>query len=263
MQKKKIICFDLDGTLAPSKQRIDDEMAELINQLLEKYHVSVITWGWEDRFQKQIFDYITTDENLLNKFIPCPTCGTKMYKFEDGEWNKLYSLDFSDEEKQSILESMDEVLDLLDLRPEKTWWELVEDRWSQITFSALGQQAPVEEKSVRDPDFKKRNVIKMELEKRIPNFSINSGWATSIDITMKWVDKSFWIRKIMENFPIEMDEILFIGDAVFPGWNDYPPFTIWVDSIKTDWVEHTKEIIRKLIEDEGVDDEWLYGEINN
>ena len=155
---------------------------------------------------------------------------------------------------------MDEVLDLLDLRPEKTWWELVEDRWSQITFSALGQEAPLEEKSVRDPDFKKRNVIKMELEKRIPNFSINSGWATSIDITMKWVDKAFWIRKIVENFPFELDDILFIWDAVFPGGNDYPPFTIWVDSIKTDGVEHTKKIIRRLIEDDGIDEGWLYVE---
>ena len=34
MKKKKIICFDLDGTLAPSKERLDDEMAELINKLL-------------------------------------------------------------------------------------------------------------------------------------------------------------------------------------------------------------------------------------
>ena len=260
MKTKKIICFDLDGTLAPSKQRIDDEMAKLINQLLGKYHVSVITWWWEDRFHKQIFDYITESEDLLSRFIPCPTCGTKMYKYEDWKWNKLYSLDFSDEEKKSILESMDEVLDLLDLRPEKTWWELVEDRWSQITFSALGQEAPLVEKSVRDPDFKKRNVIKMELEKRIPNFSINSGWATSIDITMKWVDKAFWIRKIVENFPFELDDILFIWDAVFPGGNDYPPFTIGVDSIKTDGVEHTKEIIKRLIEDESLEEEWLYGE---
>jgi hydroxymethylpyrimidine pyrophosphatase-like HAD family hydrolase len=40
---KKIICFDLDGTLAPSKERLDDEMAELISKLLEKYYMSVIT----------------------------------------------------------------------------------------------------------------------------------------------------------------------------------------------------------------------------
>jgi hydroxymethylpyrimidine pyrophosphatase-like HAD family hydrolase len=40
---KKIICFDLDGTLAPSKERLDDEMAELVSKLLEKYYMSVIT----------------------------------------------------------------------------------------------------------------------------------------------------------------------------------------------------------------------------
>ena len=260
MKKKKIICFDLDGTLAPSKQRIDDEMAWLINKLLKNYHVSVITWWWEERFQKQIFDYITTDEELLNKFIPCPNCGAKMYKFDNGKWNKLYSLDFSHEEKRLILKSLDEVLDLLDLRPEKTWWELVEHRWSQITFSALGQEAPLEEKIVRDPDFKKRKVIQAELEKRIPNFSINAGWSTSIDITMKWIDKAFGVKKLLENFPIEIDDFLFIWDAVFPGWNDYTPFTIWVDSVKIDDIEYTKRVIRKLIEDWDLDDEWLYRE---
>ena len=260
MKKKKIICFDLDWTLAPSKERLDDEMAELINELLKNYHVSVITWWWEDRFHKHIFEYITDDEDLLSKFIPCPTCWTKMYKYEGWKWNKLYSLDFSKEEKELILKSMNEVLDLLDLRPEKTWWELVEDRWSQITFSALGQEAPLEEKVVRDPDFKKRKVIQAELERRIPQFSINSWWSTSIDITMKWVDKAFWVRKIAEHFPVEMDEILFIWDAVFPGGNDYPPFTIWIDSIKTEWVEHTKEIIRRLIENSWVEEAWLYGE---
>ena len=260
MKKKKIICFDLDGTLAPSKQRIDDEIAELINQLLKKYHVSVITWWWEERFHKQIFDYITDDENLLCKFVPCPNCGTKMYEYHDGKWNKLYSLDFSDEEKRLILESLDEVLDLLDLRPERTWWELVEDRWSQITFSALGQEAPLEEKIVRDPDFKKRKIIQAELEKRIPQFSINSWWSTSIDITMKWVDKAFAIKKIMEYNPFKLEDILFIWDAIFPGWNDYPPFTIWTDSIKTDWVSHTKEIIKTLIESDDLDKNLLYSE---
>ncbi len=254
MKKKKIICFDLDWTLAPSKQRIDDEMADLINNLLKKFHVCVITWWWVDRFDKQIFEYITTEPELLQRFIPCPTCGTKMYKFTNGVWEKVYSLDFTNEEKESILKNMDEVIDLLNLRPEKTRWEIVEDRWSQITFSALWQDAPLEEKSVRDPDFSKRKVIKVELEKRIPKFSINSGWATSIDITMKWVDKAFWVKKITEHYPVDLDDILFIWDAVFPGGNDYPPFTIWVDSIKTDWVEHTKSIIKRLINDEHFDD---------
>ena len=257
---KKIICFDLDGTLAPSKERLDDEMVDLVNQLLEKYYMSVITWWWPDRFQRQIFDYITTDENLLSKFIACPNCGTKMLRYENGQRNKLYSLDFTSEEKKKILDSMNEVMNLLNLRPEKTRWDIVEDRWSQITFSALWQNAPLQEKQYWDPDFKKRNVIKAELEKRIPEFSINSWWTTSIDITMKWVDKAFAIKKVMEYNPFKLEDILFIWDAIFPGWNDYPPFTIWTDSIKTDGVSHTKEIIKNLIANDDLDDKLLYRE---
>ena len=260
MKKKKAICFDLDGTLAPSKQKIDREMAKLINRLLEKYYVAVITWWWRERFKLQFFDRITNDEDLLSKFIPCPNCGARMYKFMDWYWNKLYSIEIPENDKQIILTWMNKVLDALNLRPEKTWWDLIEDRWSQITFSALGQEAPLEAKIVRDPNFEKRKVIQAELEKRIPKFSINSWWSTSIDITMKWVDKAFWVKKLMENFPFELDDVLFIWDAVFPGWNDYPPFTIGVDSIKTDGVEHTKKIIRGLIEDEEMEDEWLYRE---
>ena len=250
----------MDGTLAPSKERLDDEMVDLVNQLLEKYYMSVITWWWPDRFQRQIFDHITTDEKLLSKFIVCPNCGTKMLRYENWERNKLYSLDFTPEEKKKILDSMNEVMDLLNLRPEKTRWDIVEDRWSQITFSALWQNAPLQEKQYRDPDFKKRNVIKAELEKRIPEFSINSWWTTSIDITMKWVDKAFAIKKIMENNPFKLEDILFIWDAIFPGWNDYPPFTIWTDCIKTNGVEHTKEIIKNLIENDNLDNELLYRE---
>ena len=257
---KKIICFDLDGTLAPSKERLDDGMVELFNQLLEKYYMSVITWWWPDRFQRQIFDYITTDESLLSKFIACPNCGTKMFRYKNWKWNNLYSLDFTPEEKKKILDSMNEVMSLLDFIPKKTRGDIVDDRWSQITFSALWQKAPLSERLAWDQDFKKRIIIKTELEKRIPEFSINCWWSTSVDVTMKWVDKAFAIKKIMENNPFKLEDILFIWDAVFPWWNDYPPFTIWTDCIRTNWVEHTKEIIKILIENENLDQNLLYSE---
>jgi len=51
-----------------------------------------------------------------------------MLRYENGEWNKLYSLDFTPAEKKKILDSMNEVMDLLNLRPEKTRGEIVEDR---------------------------------------------------------------------------------------------------------------------------------------
>lgn len=260
MEKKKIICFDLDGTLAPSKQRIDDEMAGLINSLIKKYYIAIVTWWWEDRFQRQIFDHITTDESLLSKIIICPDCGTKMCKFEKWSWYRVYSLDFSQEEKKKIIDNLNEVINLLNLRPKKVWWDIIQDRWSQITFSALGKNAPLGKKLHRDPDFKKRNIVRAELEKRIPDFSINCWGSISIDITMKWVDKAFAIKKIMEKYIFKQEDVLFIWDAIFPWWNDYPPFIIWIDCIKVGDVEDTKQIIRHLIKYSAIDEKLLYSE---
>ena len=102
--------------------------------------------------------------------------------------------------------------------------------------------------------------MKAELEKRIPDFSINSWGSTSIDVTMKWVDKAFAIKKIIENYPFMLEDIIFVWDAVFPWWNDYPPFIIWTDCVKINGVEHTKKVIKSFIEDENIDENLLYKE---
>jgi hypothetical protein len=43
-----------------------------------------------------------------------------MLRYGNRERHKLYSLDFTPEEKKKILDSMNEVMDLLNLKPEKT-----------------------------------------------------------------------------------------------------------------------------------------------
>jgi phosphomannomutase len=48
---------------------------------------------------------------------------------------------------------LQKAIGLSDFKPEMVWGELIEDRGSQITFSAIGQQAPLEEKKRWDPDF--------------------------------------------------------------------------------------------------------------
>ena len=87
-----------------------------------------------------------------------------MYLYKNWEWIKQYSLDFSADEKIKILWVLNKAIDDLQLRPTQTWWELVEDRGTQITYSALGQQAPLEAKHVWDPDFEVRKKIRAEAD---------------------------------------------------------------------------------------------------
>lgn len=73
-----------------------------------------------------------------------------------GDWKKIYSEDFTADEKAKIVSSLMQALGEAGFEVEKVWRELIEDRGRQITFSALGQQAPTGEKKKWHPDFSKR-----------------------------------------------------------------------------------------------------------
>ena len=123
----------------------------------------------------------------------------------------------------------------------------IEDRGSQITFSALGQEAPNEEKEKWDPDFTKRKKIKTILDTLIPGFSVRLGGETSIDITKPGIDKAYGIRKLRDTLGIAINEMIFVGDALFPGGNDYPAEEAGVISIRVKNPTETKRVIETII----------------
>jgi phosphomannomutase len=242
---KKLIVFDLDGTLAESKSPIDADMARLLHDLLAIVKVSIISGGDWPQFEKQVLSHLPPDGNLINLSI-LPTCGTKFFQYE-GEWKKLYSEDFTADEKENIISSLKKAVTEADFKVEKVWGEAIEDRGSQITYSALGQQAPLEEKNKWDPDFAKRKKIKAILDPLIPGFSVRLGGATSIDVTKPGIDKGYGIRKLRDMLGISLQEMIFIGDALFPGGNDYPAEQAGVVSIPVRGPNETKPVTEAII----------------
>jgi len=242
---KKLIVFDLDGTLAESKSSLDAEMATLLGSLLGVVKVAVISGGDWPQFEKQLLSNFPRDGHLKNLSI-LPTCGTKFFKYAGG-WQKLYSEDFTDAEKEKIIRSLKQVVESSGNKAEKIWGEQIEDRGGQITFSALGQQAPLEEKKKWDPDFAKRKKMKSHLDERIPGFSVRLGGTTSVDVTKPGIDKGYGIRKLRDILGIAIEEMIFIGDALFPGGNDYPAKEAGVESIRVRDTEESKRVIETII----------------
>lgn len=238
---KKLVIFDLDGTLAESKSSLDDEMAVLLENLITKIKVAVISGADWPQFIKQLLSQLPENESLVNLSI-LPTCGTKFYEYSNG-WTKKYSENLSQEEKQKITNAFSEVTKALNFNIKETWGDVIEDRDSQITFSALGQKADLKEKNKWDPDFAKRKKMKAMLDDLIPEFSVKLGGSTSVDVTRIGVDKAYGIKKLQETFSIKINEMLFIGDALFPGGNDYPAKELGVTSIQVKNIEETKKII--------------------
>jgi phosphomannomutase len=242
---KKLVVFDLDGTLAPSKAALDAEMAALMNKLLGFIKVAVISGGDWSQFQKQVLAHLASDERLQSLSL-LPTCGTQFYKYETG-WKKIYSEDFTNEQKERIISSLKQAIEQSGVKAEKVWGEVIEDRGSQITFSGLGQQAPLEEKNKWDPDFAKRMKINKILDMLIPEFSVRLGGATSIDVTRPGIDKAYGIRKLRDILGIAIEEMMFIGDALFPGGNDYPAEQAGVVSIRVRDPDETKRVIETIV----------------
>lgn len=242
---KRLIVFDLDGTIAESKSSLDDEMSVLLRDLLSIVKVAVISGGNWPQFEKQLVSNLPRDANLENLSL-LPTCGTKFYKY-DSTWEELYSENFTDEEKAKIITSLHEAIGSLGFNAKMVWGQPIEDRGSQITFSALGQEAPLEEKKKWDPDFSKRKQIKAYLDKSIPEFSVRLGGTTSVDVTKQGIDKAYGIRKLRDILAVAISEMIFIGDALFPGGNDYPAKEAGVVSIQVRDPNETKRVIEAII----------------
>lgn len=244
----KMIVFDMDWTLTPSRWEMEPSMITLFKELLKKYKVWVISWWDFIQFQIQILNFIWDDEELLKNLYICPTCSTKMYIYKDKNWEKLYSYDFTDDEKNHIKEIFEKAINDLNLKPEKIYWELVEDRWTQVTYAVLWQQAPRELKSAYDPDFEKRKKIRDYIIDDLTWFDILIWWSTSIDVTRKWVDKAYGVQKLIETTWIEKNQIIFVWDAVFSGWNDFPPLEkLWITTKKVFNLQDTEEFIKELL----------------
>lgn len=247
IKEKKVIVFDLDGTLAVSKGSIDDEMASLLGKLLRKKKVAVISGGGYPQFEKQFLSNLTCDEYCFSNLYIFPTNASRFYRYEDG-WKNIYSEDLSRKERDSIIVALKESLKEVGYeKPEMVYGDIIEDRGSQITFSGLGQEAPLRDKSKWDPKHLFREKVIEAFSRRMPDFSARIGGTTSIDINRRGVDKAYGIEQIKKILDVGVEEIIYVGDALFPGGNDYAVKKTGVDTISVSNPEDTKRFIESLL----------------
>jgi len=241
---KRLIVFDLDGTLAASKAAPDAEMLALLHDLLGTVRVAVISGGDWAQFEAQLLSNLPRDERLANLSL-LPTCGTQLFQYSGG-WKRLYSEDLTADEKAKIVSSLEKALESNGFKSRQVWGDVIEDRGSQVTLSALGQRAPLDEKKRWDPDFAKRKKLKATVDTLIPEFAVRMGGATSIDVTKPGIDKAYGIRKLRDILGIPLAEMIFIGDALFEGGNDYPAEEAGVVCIPVRGPGETKLVIKAI-----------------
>lgn len=248
MSSKRVIVFDLDGTLALSKTMVDACMMVSIWELMHKYKVGVISGASFNQFMTQFIGSITFPSHAENLYL-MPTCGSAMYMYDNG-WKSIYEDLLTDVEKEEIMTAFRHTIPMLSYGLGTSFGPRIEDRKCQITFSALGQNAPLEEKSIWDPTTVKRQELKALLDKHFGGkYEVRIGGATSVDVTHKGIDKAYGITKLQEFLNVGNDDILFVGDALYAGGNDYPVKAMGIDCLSVNSPSETMEIIRALLGD--------------
>ena len=231
--KRRVIAFDLDNTLADSKSPITNQMADLLNGLLKKLQVCVISGGKFEQFEEQLLNHLKATPRALTALHIMPTCGTRYFRFDvpAKSWQQVYAEDLTTAQKAKIVAALDKGADALGYRAKKLWGKQIEDRGSQVTFSALGQDAPVSRKQTWDSDGTKKRKLRDYVAKAIPEFEVRVGGSTSIDVTKPGIDKAYGITKIIELLDVSKKDVIFVGDRLSKGGNDYPVKAMGVDCL--------------------------------
>ena len=245
----RAVAFDLDGTLAESKQRVSAEMGNLLGDLLRRMPVAVMSGAGFPQFQKQFFPAIPGDASFERLYI-FPDNAAQCFVFTGDRWHPQYDYAFSKEEKEHIAKVVYQALDEAGMHeaPVRVWGERLEDRGAEEAFSILGQEAPVEEKrrwhDAHDAD---RQRLREGIARLLPEFAVATGGLTTIDITRKGITKAYGIERFAELSHIPLADMLYVGDALGAGGNDAVVLETGVQTHAVFGPEETAGLIRELL----------------
>lgn len=243
----KVVAFDVDKTLTRSKEPLTPVMAGLLAELISRTYVAIVSGGKFEQLMEQIIGHLPAGTDLSKVFL-LPTSGARLSRYNN-EWQTVYEELIPENEVPRIRNAMEEAIAetrVIDMSV-PSYGERIEYRRSQMTLSALGQQAPIAQKEAWDPDRSKRAKLRNALAKLLPEYEVRQGGSTTVDVMRPGVSKAYGMRKLADLLDITTDDMLYIGDALFPGGNDAVVKEAGIPTQETSGPEQTAQIIRSLL----------------
>lgn len=248
---KKVLAFDIDQTLNVAKTPITDEIADLLVKCLAHFEVCPISGQKFDQFLIQIVDRLPDNSPELLKHLHLFVAqGTQYYRHNGTDWEQVYNFPLTDEQVakiSQIIEQAAKELGFWEADKLQAGDEIIENRLSQVTFSALGQKADTEAKYAWDPDCKKREKIVARCKELAPEFDYEIGGTTSINAMIPGMNKVFGMTHLLEELNVKKEDILYFGDMTQPGGNDYPVVQMGIDTITVRNHEDTAYALRGIL----------------
>ncbi|BDR52881.1 haloacid dehalogenase [Bombiscardovia nodaiensis] len=244
-RRAQVLAFDLDTTLARSKTRMTPAMAVQFAAMTHLRPVAIISGGRFEQFRDQVLAALPADTDMSQLHL-MPTSGTRYYRWDGSQFQQVYAHDLSLADRQAAMASLERRARQLGAWEEQTWGPRLEDRGSQITFSALGQQAPVDAKEAWDPGNEKKNALAAAVARDLPHLQVRSGGSTSVDISAQGIDKAYAVRQLAQILQRPVDSMVFVGDRMDPDGNDYPAAQAGTMALRVSEPDDTLELLRTM-----------------
>lgn len=264
---KKVLAFDVDQTLNVAKTPIPPEMAEVLYKCLGYFELCPISGQKFEQFLIQIVDPIYDYAKKLDQVAEFAdrlrhlhlfvAQGTQYYRYKinsdeynSKSWQQIYNYPLKEEDVVKITTILEEAA------RELGYWEedklikgdqIIENRLSQVTFSALGQAMGTSEKYDWDPDMKKREAIVAKCREKLPDFLYEIGGTTSINVAAPGMNKEFGMNHLFEELKVDKNDVLYFGDMTQPGGNDYPVVQMGVETITVRSHEDTLYALKGIL----------------
>lgn len=243
----RLIAFDLDNTLACSKQPMEPGMASRLSRLTRLIDVAIVTGGSQQLAFSQVLDVLDEDA-CRGRMHVMPTSGTRYYRWNGHDWHLEFCHRLSEDARRRTLESLERRAREQGMWLERVWGERIEDRGSQITFSALGQDAPAWAKQQFDHDGDAKRALAQAVQRDLPDLSVRPGGYTSVDVSAKGINKAYAVRELANMLGIEVKQIVFVGDRMGPDGNDYPAVAAGAIGIRVNGPADTEHLCDMLMD---------------
>jgi len=209
---KRIFMFDIDGTLTPPRQPMTEEMVEMFTGFCQRNRVILVTGSDMSKVVEQV------PEEIRNLVEGIYTCSGNAYTVGD---KIIYENEFKPEER--LIELLND-WKTYSHYPVKTGRH-IEYRNGMLNYSTVGRNCTQEQREdyeAWDTENGERKILRERILHMFPSLDCAIGGQISIDIYPQGLDKSQSYHKVKGENPDHA--IIFCGDRLMPGGNDYPFF---------------------------------------
>jgi phosphomannomutase len=269
--KEKVFYFDMDGTLTPHRQQINNDMIDQLRKLMKFGTISIVTGSkiTDIEYQlnlKKLKEILT--ERELNKLVLMPCNGTKLYQWSLGlnDWVMIDGVTMKNNSHidlqklyraiikcQQILLDKENYMGEFEIQP-----DFIDYRGSLVNWSPIGRSSSLSQRQLfinldnrvglRDYAINLLQSMLLSDKNMSEQIEIAKGGQTSMDIYPRGWDKTFglWHFKDKDHW--------FIGDACEAGQNDHQIYLAVkhkygrLQSFKTTGPDKTYEIINSILE---------------